>query len=61
MKTPNIPRFTAEASLSNTAEHYQLFGVLTHYASRGRIAPQSFCYWEQDAFGTWYEVCDFPK
>jgi hypothetical protein len=40
MKTPNMPGFTAEASLPKTAEHYRLHGTPAPDATDGRIVPQ---------------------
>jgi hypothetical protein len=47
MKTPSMPGFTAEASLSNTVGRYRLLGTPDPYASHGKIVPQvRRCYWE---------------
>ena len=47
MKTPNLPGFTAEASLPNTAERYRLLGAPDPDASDGKVVPQMMrCYWE---------------
>lgn len=54
----NIPRFTAEASLSKSNEHYHLIAPETPYVNRQEVIPQiriisRGCIYECD----WFRRC----
>lgn len=53
MNTVKLPGFTAEASLSITAERHRMLGARDPNANRGKVVPQScnldcvegYCIW----------------